>query len=42
MPLGFPHDFQRELPVTRNVYGDRWADIEDRRSTRRRTVREVL
>ncbi|ANP53220.1 aryl-alcohol dehydrogenase-like predicted oxidoreductase [Streptomyces griseochromogenes] len=42
VPLGFPHDFLREPPVTRNVYGDRWHRIEDRRSTHRRTVHEVL
>ncbi|GAB1334190.1 aldo/keto reductase [Streptomyces sp. E-15] len=42
VPLGFPHDFLRETHVTRNVYGDRWPDIEDRRSTHRRTVHDVL
>ncbi|MFF7353767.1 MULTISPECIES: aldo/keto reductase [Streptomyces] len=42
VPLGFPHDFLREPPVTRNVYGDRWPDIEDRRSTHRRTAHDVL
>ncbi|GHH06157.1 aldo/keto reductase [Streptomyces rubradiris] len=42
VPLGFPHDFLREAPVTRNVYGDRWPDIVDRRSTYRRTVHDVL
>ncbi|MET9453274.1 aldo/keto reductase [Streptomyces cinerochromogenes] len=42
VPLGFPHDFLREAPIIRNVYGDRWPDIEDRRSTYRRTVRDVL
>ncbi|MER7481109.1 aldo/keto reductase [Streptomyces sp. NPDC126510] len=42
VPLGFPHDFVREPLITRNVYGDRWADLDDRRSTHRRTVHEVL
>ncbi|MBL1082802.1 aldo/keto reductase [Streptomyces actinomycinicus] len=42
VPLGFPHEFLREPPVTRNVYGDRWTDLEDRRSTYRRTVHDVL
>jgi aryl-alcohol dehydrogenase-like predicted oxidoreductase len=42
IPLGFPHDFLREPPVTRNVYGDRWPDIDDRRSTHRRTVHDIL
>ncbi|WBO67969.1 hypothetical protein [Streptomyces camelliae] len=41
VPLGFPHDFLREPSVTRNVYGDRWADIDDRRSTHRRTAHDV-
>jgi hypothetical protein len=41
VPLGFRHDFLREPPVTRNVYGDHWPDIEDRRSTYRRTAHEV-
>ncbi|WP_053668495.1 aldo/keto reductase [Streptomyces sp. NRRL B-1140] len=42
VPLGFPHDFIREPVITRNIYGDRWADLDDRRSTHRRTVHEVL
>ncbi|MFD7275628.1 aldo/keto reductase [Streptomyces sp. NPDC059862] len=42
VPLGFPHDFVREEPITRNIYGDRWPDIDDRRSTHRRTVHDVL
>ncbi|GAB2852279.1 aldo/keto reductase [Streptomyces deserti] len=42
VPLGFPHDFLRDPAVTRNVYGDRWADIDDRRSTHRRTAHDVL
>ncbi|MFI6766261.1 aldo/keto reductase [Streptomyces sp. NPDC050355] len=41
VPLGFPHDFLREPGIVENVYGDRWADIEDRRSTYRRTTVEV-
>ncbi|MFF7754247.1 aldo/keto reductase [Streptomyces sp. NPDC007971] len=42
VPLGFPHAFLRDPAITRNVYGDRWAQIEDRRSTHRRTVHDVL
>ncbi|MFD3505281.1 aldo/keto reductase [Streptomyces sp. NPDC058678] len=42
VPLGFPHDFVREPAVTRNIYGDRWPEIDDRRSTYRRTATEVL
>ncbi|GAA0463406.1 aldo/keto reductase [Streptomyces sp. NPDC046215] len=42
VPLGFPHDFLREAQIRENVYGDRWADIEDRRSTHRRTTSEIL
>ncbi|BDM71461.1 oxidoreductase [Streptomyces nigrescens] len=38
VPLGFPHDFLREPGILDTVYGDRWPDIEDRRSTYRRTV----
>lgn len=38
VPLGFPHDFLREPGVVETVYGDRWADIDDRRSTYRRTT----
>ncbi|ANZ15615.1 hypothetical protein SNOUR_11505 [Streptomyces noursei ATCC 11455] len=41
VPLGFPHDFLREPGVTGTVYGDRWAAIEDRRSTYRRTAHDV-
>ncbi|KPI08336.1 Aryl-alcohol dehydrogenase (NADP(+)) [Actinobacteria bacterium OK074] len=40
--LGFPHDFLRDPAITQNVYGDRWTDIEDRRSTYRRTANDVL
>lgn len=42
LPLGFPHDFVREPGITRNIYGDRWTEIDDRRSTHRRTVHDVL
>ncbi len=42
VPLGFPHDFLREPQITRNVYGDRWTEIDDRRSTHRRTAHDVL
>jgi aryl-alcohol dehydrogenase-like predicted oxidoreductase len=42
VPLGFPHDFVREPAVTRNIYGDRWTAVDDRRSTHRRTAHEVL
>ncbi|MFJ5802002.1 aldo/keto reductase [Streptomyces decoyicus] len=41
VPLGFPHDFLREPGITENVYGDRWSEIEDRRSTYRRTTSEI-
>ncbi|MFE1775031.1 aldo/keto reductase [Streptomyces sp. NPDC059008] len=41
VPLGFPHDFLREPGIIENVYGDRWADVDDRRSTYRRTTIEV-
>ncbi|WP_330316370.1 aldo/keto reductase [Streptomyces platensis] len=41
VPLGFPHDFLRQPGVVENVYGDRWAEIEDRRSTYRRTASEI-
>ncbi|MFG2094819.1 aldo/keto reductase [Streptomyces sp. NPDC048612] len=41
VPLGFPHDFLRQPGVVENVYGDRWAAIEDRRSTYRRTASEI-
>jgi aryl-alcohol dehydrogenase-like predicted oxidoreductase len=40
--LGFPHDFVREPAVVQTIYGDRWADIDDRRSGYRRTTTEVL
>jgi len=40
--LGFPHDFVREPAVVQTIYGDRWADIDDRRSGHRRTATEVL
>ncbi|MFJ4276607.1 aldo/keto reductase [Streptomyces massasporeus] len=42
VPLGFPHDFVREPAITRNIHGDRWMAVDDRRSTHRRTVHEVL
>ncbi|NBE51230.1 aldo/keto reductase [Streptomyces boluensis] len=38
VPLGFPHAFLRDPQVVETVYGDRAADIDDRRSTYRRTV----
>ncbi|KUL40947.1 aldo/keto reductase [Streptomyces sp. NRRL F-4489] len=41
VPLGFPHDFLREEGITRTVHGDRWATIDDRRSTYRRTVHDI-
>lgn len=40
-PLGFPHAFLREPQVIENVYGDRATDIDDRRSTYRRTTTEI-
>ncbi|WP_326796908.1 aldo/keto reductase [Streptomyces sp. NBC_01808] len=36
--LGFPHDFLQEPGIKEVVYGDRWAAIDDRRSTHRRTT----
>ncbi|CAM5662484.1 hypothetical protein SGLAM104S_08814 [Streptomyces glaucescens] len=42
VPLGFPHDFVREPRVTRTIYGDRWTEIDERRSTYRRTAHDVL
>ncbi|MFI2435430.1 aldo/keto reductase [Streptomyces sp. NPDC018693] len=42
VPLGFPHEFVRNTDVLRTIYGDRWAEIDDRRSTYRRTARDVL
>ncbi|MDN0196486.1 aldo/keto reductase [Streptomyces sp. S.PNR 29] len=42
VPLGFPHDFVREPAITRNIYGERWSAIDDRRSTHRRSVHDVL
>ncbi|MDI3408092.1 aldo/keto reductase [Streptomyces cavernicola] len=41
IPLGFPHAFLRDPQVVQTVYGDRGAEIVDRRSTYRRTVTEV-
>ncbi|MFI8438877.1 aldo/keto reductase [Streptomyces sp. NPDC079020] len=41
VPLGFPHEFLRAPDIRETVYGDRWADIDDRRSTYRRTTDEV-
>lgn len=40
--LGFPHDDYKAQGIAETVYGDRWADIEDRRSTYRRTVCDIL
>ncbi|MDQ1043278.1 aldo/keto reductase [Streptomyces sp. V4I2] len=40
--LGFPHDFVREPAITGTIYGDRWSEIDDRRSTYRRTATEIL
>ncbi|MFF4256895.1 aldo/keto reductase [Streptomyces sp. NPDC001663] len=42
VPLGFPHDFVREPAIVRNIYGDRWPEIDNRRSTYRRTATEIL
>ncbi|MCQ8187315.1 aldo/keto reductase [Streptomyces rugosispiralis] len=42
VPLGFPHDFVRDPAVTENIYGDRWAEIDDRRSTHRRSTSGIL
>jgi len=42
VPLRFPHDFVREPAIVRNIYGDRWPEIDNRRSTYRRTATEIL
>ncbi|MGW5442015.1 aldo/keto reductase [Streptomyces asiaticus] len=42
VPLGFPHDFVRDPGITENIYGDRWAEIDDRRSTHRRATSGIL
>lgn len=34
VPLGFPHDFLADPRVVRNIYGDRHADIDARRTWR--------
>ncbi|MFD7164889.1 aldo/keto reductase [Streptomyces violascens] len=39
--LGFPHDFVREPSVLTNIYGEHWPQIDDRRSTCRRTATDV-
>ncbi|WP_433271237.1 aldo/keto reductase [Actinosynnema sp. CS-041913] len=39
--LGFPHEFLRHPMITEVVYGDRWRDVEDRRSTVRRTANDA-
>ncbi|MFI9050781.1 aldo/keto reductase [Streptomyces sp. NPDC053427] len=41
VPLGFPHEFLRDEQVQQTVYGDRRADIDDRRSTYRRTTKGI-
>lgn len=41
-PLGFPHNIACDPGITQNAYGDRWTDIDDRRSTYRRTAHDVL
>ncbi|MCH6160268.1 aldo/keto reductase [Streptomyces marispadix] len=38
VPLGFPHDFLMEEGVKGVVYGQHWRQIDDRRSTYRRTT----
>ncbi len=40
--LGFPHDFLRSDMVKQMAYGDRWAEVEDRRATVRRAVADNL
>ena len=37
--LGFPHDFLAEPNIREIVYGDRWQEITDRRTTHRRSLR---
>jgi aryl-alcohol dehydrogenase-like predicted oxidoreductase len=38
VPLGFPHDFLNEEAVRNAVYGPRWREIDDRRTTCRRSL----
>jgi aryl-alcohol dehydrogenase-like predicted oxidoreductase len=39
---GFPHGFLRFEAVRRLVYGDRWQEVDDRRTTVRRSVADDL
>ncbi|TDD66210.1 aldo/keto reductase [Jiangella aurantiaca] len=39
VPRGFPHDFLDSPGIREIVYGDRWRQIDDRRTTGRRTLR---
>ena len=40
--LGFPHDLTRTEQVTAFAYGDRWRDVDDRRTTVRRAPSDAL
>ncbi|MDH6492358.1 aryl-alcohol dehydrogenase-like predicted oxidoreductase [Streptomyces sp. SAI-127] len=42
VPLGFPHDFLRSPEIIKNIYGDSWQAIDDRRSGYRRTATDVV
>ncbi|MFD7576240.1 aldo/keto reductase [Streptomyces sp. NPDC059810] len=42
VPVGFPHDFLRFPAMTDAIYGDRWRETDDRRTTVRRAVADDL
>ncbi|MET8494227.1 aldo/keto reductase [Streptomyces cellulosae] len=42
IPVGFPHDFLRFPAMTDAIYGDRWRETDDRRTTVRRTVADDM
>lgn len=41
-PLGFPHDLVRTERITAFAYGDRWREVDDRRTTVRRVPNDAL
>jgi len=42
VPMGFPHAFLRFPAMTRLIYGDRWEQVDDRRTTVRRAVADDM
>jgi aryl-alcohol dehydrogenase-like predicted oxidoreductase len=40
--LGFPHNVLRTERLTRAAYGDRWREVDDRRTTVRRAVHDAV